>query len=119
MKYAWIEEHRDQFTVTRMCRILSASRTGYCQWRERAPSERSIANAVLDAQAAAIHAGSRRSYGRNRIVRELRKQGTSPGHERVRKSVQRQKLRPVYKRPGDGRFESQQTDCPQRVGSTV
>ena len=58
MKYAWIEEHRDQFRVTRMCRQLEVSRTGYCQWRTRAPSDRSMANAALDAQVAAIHAGS-------------------------------------------------------------
>ena len=58
VKYAWIEEHRDQFSVTRMCRQLEVSRTGYCQWRTRAPSERSMANAALDAQVAAIHAGS-------------------------------------------------------------
>lgn len=99
MKYTWIDEHRDQFAISRMCRLLVVSRTGYCQWRERAPSARSIANSVLDVQVAAIHAGSRRSYGRNRILRALRKQGTAPGHERVRKSLQRQKLRPVYRRP--------------------
>ena len=34
-----------------------------------------MANAALDAQVAAIHAGSKRSYGRPRIVRGLRKQG--------------------------------------------
>ena len=28
MKYAWIEEHRDLFSVTRMCRQLGVSRTG-------------------------------------------------------------------------------------------
>jgi len=48
---------------------------------------------------AAIHAASRRSYGRDRIVRGLRKQGLQVGHERVRKSLRRQGLRAVYKRP--------------------
>src|SRR5882724_9375657 len=71
----------------------------YCEWRGRAPSARSIANTVLDVQVAAIHAQSRRSYGRERIVRQLHMQGLSPGHERVRKSLLRQKLRPVYRRP--------------------
>ena len=99
MKYAWIEEHRDQFYVTRMCRQLGVSRTGYCQWRTRAPSDRSLANAALDAQVAAIHAGSKRSYGRPRIVRGLREQGVQVSHERVRNSLKRQDLRPVYKRP--------------------
>ena len=64
MKYAWIEKHRDQFHVTRMCRQLKVSRTGFCQWSTRAPSDRSMANAVLDAQVAALHTQSKRSYGR-------------------------------------------------------
>ena len=99
MKYAWIEEHRDQFHVTRMSRLLGVSRSGYCQWRRRAPSDRAMANAALDAQVAAIHAGSQRSYGRPRIVRGLREQGIEVGHERVRNSLKRQGLRPLYKRP--------------------
>ena len=99
MKYAWIEEHRDRFHVTRMCRQLEVSRTGYCQWRTRAPSDRAIANAALDAQVAALHAGSKRSYGRPRIVRGLREQGVQVGHERVRNSLKRQDLRSGYKRP--------------------
>jgi putative transposase len=99
VKYAWIEEHRGQFSVTRMCRQLGVSRTGYCQWRTRAPSDRSMANATLDAQVAAIHAGSGRSYGRPRIVRGLRAQGVLVSHERVRNSLNRQDLRSVYKRP--------------------
>ena len=99
MKYAWIEEHRDQFRVTRMCRQLGVSRTGYCQWRRRPPSPRSTANAALDARVAAIHAGSKRSYGRPRIVKGLRDQGIQVGHERVRHSLIRQGLRPVYKPP--------------------
>lgn len=99
MKYAWIEQHRDQFHVTRMCLQLGVSRTGFCQWSTRAPSDRSLANATLDAQVAAIHAQSKRSYGRPRIVRGLRKEGLRVGHERVRKSLERQGLRPLYKRP--------------------
>jgi len=99
VKYAWIEEHRDQFTVTRMCRQLEVSRTGYCQWKRRPPSSRSTANAALDARVAAIHAGSKRSYGRPRIVQGLRDQGIQVGHERVRRSLRRQGLRPVYKPP--------------------
>lgn len=99
MKYAWIEEHRDRFSVTRMCRQFGVSRSGYCQWRTRAPSNRSMANAALDAQVAAIHAGSQRRYGRPRVVRGLRAQGILVGHERVRHSLKRQGLRPVYQRP--------------------
>jgi putative transposase len=99
MKYAWMDTHRDEFNITRMCRLLEVSRSGYCQWRGREPSNRARSNAVLDAAVAGLHAGSRRSYGRPRIVQSLRKQGLQVGHERVRKSLRRQGLRPLYKRP--------------------
>ncbi len=99
MKYAWIKGHRDPFSVARMCRQLAVSRTGYCQWRTRPPRERALANVALDAQVAALHAGRQRSYGRPRIVRGLRAQGVPVSHERVRQSLQRQGLRPVYTRP--------------------
>lgn len=99
MRYAWIEEHRDDYAVSRMCRLLEVSRTGYLQWRSRPPSSRAQANARLDAQVAAMHAASKHSYGRPRIVRGLREQGLRVGHERVRRSLQRQALQPVYKRP--------------------
>jgi putative transposase len=98
MRYAWIDTHRDQFSVSRMCRLLAVSRTGYGQWRRRPPSRRATANAALDARVAAIHRGSDRSYGRPRIVRQLREQGVRVGHERVRRSLQRQGLCSVYKR---------------------
>jgi putative transposase len=99
VKYAWIREQGDLYSVTRMCRQLGVSRTGYCQWRTRPASERSMANAALDVRVAAIHAGTKRSYGRPRIVRDLRAQGVRVSHERVRNSLKRQGLRPAYKRP--------------------
>jgi transposase InsO family protein len=90
-----METHSDLFSVSRMSRLLDVSRTGFCQWRVRAPSERSIANATLDARVAAIYAATKRSYGRPRIVRDLHASGVRVG----RKSLKRQALSPVYKRP--------------------
>ncbi|KHK48470.1 integrase [Ralstonia sp. A12] len=99
MRYAWIDTHRDQYSVSRLCRVLAVSRSGYCQWRVRPPSARAQANAALDAEVAAMHRASRGSYGRPRIVRQLHVQGQPVSAERVRRSLQRQGLHPVYKRP--------------------
>lgn len=99
MKYAWIEANRDLYSVSRLSRLLGVSRTGYCQWRVRGPSDRVLANNRLDAQVAAIHRASGCSYGRERIHRQIRDQGVPVGRERIRKSLQRQALRPVYRRP--------------------
>ena len=49
MKYAWVEKNRDEYTVSRLCRVLSVSRSRYCQWRVRSPSARALANQALDA----------------------------------------------------------------------
>ena len=59
MKYAWIEKHRDEFHVTRMCRQLGVSRTGFCQWSTRAPSDRSMANEVVEKVLSSILPGGR------------------------------------------------------------
>ena len=99
MRYAWIAAHRDRFTVARMCRQLDVSRTGYCQWEARDESDRSKANSALDARVAALHAESGQSYGRPRLVEALVAEGSPAGHERVRQSLLRQGLKPVYKRP--------------------
>ena len=99
MKYAWIESNRDQFPVARLCRSIGVSRSGYCQWRGRPSSDRAIANAILDVNVASIHAQSAQTYGRPRIVEQLKKQGHVVGHERIRQSLLRQRLSPVYKRP--------------------
>lgn len=66
---------------------------------EAAYEPRTRADSLLDAHVAAIHAQRRRRYGRPRILLELREQGLLVGHERVRKSLRRQGLRPVYRRP--------------------
>jgi putative transposase len=98
VKYAWIDKHEGPFTIARMCRLLGVSRTGFHQWRVRDPSARELANAALDAKVAASHAASNATYGKLRIVKDLRTQGVAASHERVRKSLKRQQLRPVYKK---------------------
>ena len=99
MKYAWVAAHCDTYPVARLCRQLGVSRTGYCQWAAREESCRSQANSALDARVAALHAESGQSYGRPRLVEALMAEGCRVGHERVRRSLLRQGLKPVYKHP--------------------
>ena len=99
MKYAWIEEQRDQFSVSRMCRVLRVSRTGYLQWRIREPSARQRSNDKLGAQFRVIHAENNRSYGRIRLWKALTDRGQRVGQERVRRLMKLNGLRSVYRRP--------------------
>ena len=99
MKYAWIEAQAGRQPIARLCKVLSVSRSGFLQWRDRGPSDREVANQSLDAQVAVIHAEGKQGYGRIRVTRPLRQSGMRIGAERVRKSLVRQHLRTVYRRP--------------------
>ena len=98
MKYAWIEAQAGWHPIARLCKVLGVSRSGFLQWRDRAPSDREIANRSLDAQVAVIHAEGKQGYGRIRVTRRLRQAGMRVGAERVRKSLLRQSLRSVYRK---------------------
>lgn len=87
--------HCEQYSVSRLCRVLAVSRPV----RVRLSSVRAQVNRALDAEVAAIYRASRGSYGRARIVRQLRAQGRPVSAKRVRRSLRRQGLRLVYKRP--------------------
>jgi len=41
VKYAWIKEYRDSFTVKQMCRVLKVSKSGFYKWMKSEPSPRS------------------------------------------------------------------------------
>jgi transposase InsO family protein len=99
VKYAWIEAQAGWQPIARLCKVLSVSRSGFLQWRDRGPSDRKVANQSLDAQVAVIHAEGKQGYGRIRVTRRLRQSGMRIGAERVRKSLVRQHLRTVYRRP--------------------
>jgi putative transposase len=71
------------YPVTRLCRALGVSPSGYWAWRRRAPSRRADANAQLQEQIVRIHAASRATYGAPRIHAELQSQGLRCGRKRV------------------------------------
>lgn len=71
MKYAWIQTHRDRFSIAAMCRVLQVSTSGYYTWRERRPSPRAERTQRIQAAVRAVHAESHGIYGSVKIAREL------------------------------------------------
>ena len=55
MKYVWVREHRCEFPVALMCRVLVVSRSGYYGWLKRGQSSR-------DRKREKIAAAARRSH---------------------------------------------------------
>ena len=81
--YEFVEREKAQHAVTRLCRVLGVSPSGYYAWRQRPPSARAQADAVLREQITVIHAQSRQTYGAPRIHADLRAGGTRCGRKRV------------------------------------
>jgi putative transposase len=83
--YGFVEAQKANHPVSTMCRTLKVSKSGYYGWRERPPSERSKADAVLCEQIERIHKQSRGTYGAPRIHSELRTLGIRCARKRVAK----------------------------------
>lgn len=86
--------------VRTMCRMLGVSHSGYYAWKERAPSPRSIADAVLTERIRVIHAASDENYGSPNIHAELRDEGTRVGRKRVARLMRLARIRGVSRRRG-------------------
>jgi putative transposase len=69
--------------MSAMCRALKVSKSGFYGWRDRAPSARARADALLTQKIIRIHRDSRETYGAPRIHFELRTLGVRCARKRV------------------------------------
>lgn len=83
-----------------MCRVLNVSPSGFYAWRERAPSKRSIEDAVLAQRIRQVHADSDATYGMPRVRAELIEQGVKISGKRVARLMRCNGIRGVSRRRG-------------------
>jgi len=83
VRYSFIRQHRGQFRLAALCRVLRVSKSGYFAWLQRPASARAKANQALAVQIKAAHAGSRKTYGRRRIHAQLQRAGIACSLNRV------------------------------------
>lgn len=83
MRFRFIEDHRSQYPVTIMCRVLDASPAGYYAWRARPESRRSVADRALLDDIKRVHRDNHGCYGSPRIHRELEAQGRGTSRGRI------------------------------------
>jgi transposase InsO family protein len=83
MRFQFIEDHRDEFPVVRMCQELGVSASGYYAWRGRPPSKREMANRELTEKIKVAFEESGETYGSPRIYQVMRKLGLMCSQNRV------------------------------------
>jgi len=75
MKSQFIAEHRHEYPVTIMCRVLAVSVSGDSAWWKRPPRKPRREDAQLAEQVKTVFQSNRRVYGSPRIHAELQAQG--------------------------------------------
>ena len=84
--------------VTKLCRALGVSRSGFYAWCEREPSPRAKADAELTRKIHVIHDESRATYGVPRVHAVLAADGVHVGKKRVARLMKHAGLEGVSRR---------------------
>jgi putative transposase len=71
VKYAWIKEHRDSFSVVCMCAVLEVSTSGYYASLGRVPCDRALRHERIKQKVADVHAKSNDIYGSRKIAKHI------------------------------------------------
>ena len=71
MRFAFIQRHRGEFSVRRMCRVLDVSPSGYYAWLGRGESQRCGEDRRLKSKMEAEFRISRKAYGSRRLGRAV------------------------------------------------
>lgn len=75
--------HQHEFRLTRMCRVLHVSRSGFYAWQRREASPRTQTNQVLIERMRVLHRQTREAYGARKMWQLLNREGLSCGRHRV------------------------------------
>lgn len=82
--YRLIDEERDRQSVSRLCRTLGVTRSGFYDWQRLPLSDRALADWLLTGQIRAIFEESEQTYGSPRVFKELTLgRGVRIGEKRV------------------------------------
>ena len=101
MKYRFMNEHRQEFAITLMCRVLKVNRAGFYAWLHQPESERHKEDQRLLELIRNSYAGSHGVYGSRRVFGDLREVGETCGVHRVARIMRAHKIKAVrgYKAP--------------------
>jgi putative transposase len=93
-----VSVHRGQHRVSKICRVLGLSPSGFYAARSRPASRRATEDQDLLRRIRAAHQASRGTYGSPRILRDLRDQGIRIGRKRVARLMRTAGLAGVSRR---------------------
>ncbi|MDA9281279.1 IS3 family transposase [Pseudomonadales bacterium] len=93
VKYAFIHDHRDEFSIQAMCRVFKLHRSGFYAWLDKPLSNHAIEDQRLLARIKEFYIASGGTYGSPWIHRDLRDAGEICSVHRVAKIMRENRLR--------------------------
>ena len=98
MRFALIDQAKEQFPVQRLCSVLGVSQSGYFAWKDRPACRRQRDDLVLLAHARSAFAVSNGTYGSPRMTRELQDNGFAVGRRRTARLMRENDIKARQKR---------------------
>ncbi|MBN4053781.1 IS3 family transposase [Haliea sp. AH-315-K21] len=89
MKYAFIRQQSNSYSILLLCQVLGVSTSGYYDWRFRPESNRAKTNRRLLTKIQCFHKASHGIYGSPRIHQDLLTSGEVVGIHRVARLMKR------------------------------
>lgn len=94
-RYAFIRDHRNEFRITAMCRVLKVERSGFYAWLAQPQSVRTLEDTRLKPLIEVAYLESGGVYGNRNIYRDLREVGELVGRGRIERLMRAQVMRLV------------------------
>ena len=93
MKFAWIQTEKASYPLTKLCRWLGVTRSGFYAWRQRPESTHAREERRLKVLVHASFAESKQRYGSPRIHEDLIEQDEQVSRKRVIRLMQEDGLK--------------------------
>ena len=106
MRYRFIDEHRDDWPVRVMCRVMRVSPSGFYAWRARPVSDQASRHGQLAEKVHQVFEDCRRVYGSPRVHEQLQAEGERCSVNTVAKIMREEGLQAK----GPKRFKPVTTD---------
>ena len=98
MRFAFIAAEKARHSVTRLCRCLRVTPSGFYAWTKRGLSARAQRDVVLRTKLRAFHAASGHRYGRPNLWKDLQEDGEAVSEKRVARRMREEGIRGKVRR---------------------
>ena len=105
IRFRFVDDHRTEYSVKRMCTVLNINRSSYYKWKATKPrrQRRQVADALLGVKVKTIFEEKDQLYGAKRIAAELNYSDKYPdndpvNHKRIARIMRMLRLRGYTKK---------------------